>query len=731
MSVEKNIADDTVSSVENSDAVQVNPELTKEENQETEVSTELNEIQDESSDIEAEGISDDLEEEALKTEPAEEPAANNSDSIEPVAEVTATVEDTSVNSALENETTEQDEVSDESNSVPAEVTENTETVEDATKAIPDLENKEIEVSNGSIEEVAQEKEALPEVIIDYSTQNKEQLLQHISDIAQNFNLKKAGEPTNEIRDTFNAIISEEENAARTKFIAEGGTKEDFKFFSGNEKMRFDEHYKLIKEKRHHHYKNLEKEKDGNLKLKNDLLERLRQVVDNEESTSINLLKKLQEEWKSIGPVHQQHNKTLWANYNALLDRFYDHRSIYFELKDLDRKKNLEAKIELCEKAESLDKEEQLNVAIKKLNDLHEEFKHLGPVPREEQENLWIRFKTASDIVYSKRKEHTAELIEQLKANLAVKLELLEELNELTSFDSEKIGEWNAKTKEVLELQKKWESIGGMPREHSKDINKKFWGNFKQFFNNKNKFFKSLDSQREANLEIKQALLDKAEALQDNQEWDKTSNELVKLQNDWKNSGPVPEKHRNAIYKKFKAACDAFFNNRRTHNKDIEADYSDNLSKKAAICEQLETMGSDSSLDAEKVYQLQDGFNSIGFVPRNSIKKIQNRYKKALQTLLDNVSNLSESDFDIFKAAIMVNDVRSGPDADKKIQRQEHALKRKITNLEGDISTWKNNLGFFANSKNAADLLKDFEQKIIDAEASVVKLKAELKIFQSA
>lgn len=697
MSVEKEIADNTVNTAENSDAVQVNPELQNKENLEIEPS------------------------ESLTPEPTDNITSDN-----------VKVEDQEVLPKVKLDTDlDATNKKDGDQSVPNDESAENSIKETSTPTLDDVLTDTNSKKEAIDEQNVEEAKEVTEEIIDYSTLDKETLLEHIADIAQNFNINKAGDTTNQIRDAFNAIILNEKEAALGKFIEEGGVKEDFEFFAGNEKAKFDECYKSIRDKRHQYYKSLEKEKDENLKLKNELLEKLRAVIDNEESNSVNVLKKLQEEWKSIGPVHQQHNRTLWANYHALLDRFYDHRSIYFELKDLDRKKNLEAKLDLCEKVEALNEEEHLNTAIKKLNEFHDEFKHIGPVPRDEQEALWTRFKTASDLVYSKRKEYTAELVEQLKANLVIKLDLVEKLAEMASFESDAIGEWNAKTKELLEVQKQWESIGGMPRENSKEVNKKFWGNFKQFFNNKNAFFKSLDAQREANLEIKKGLLEKAEALKDNEDWDKTSNEMVKLQNEWKNSGPVPEKYRNKIYKQFKSACDTFFNNRRSHNKSLESEYDGNLDKKVAICEQLEQMATTGSVEAEKVYALQDSFNAVGFVPRNSIKKIQNQYKNALQNILDSVSNLSEEDFDTFKSALTINDVRSGPDAEKKIQRQEHAIKRKITNLEDDISTWKNNLGFFANSKNAADLLKDYEQKIVDAETKLDKLKAELKILQSA
>ncbi len=712
MSVEKNLAENEATNASSSEAVQVNPELSSEAPLEN---------TDSSPTIESEETPPTPSDEQVKETESEITMGENTPEVEVPSE---TGEEVDTNSPISEDV----EVPEEP--VKTETPEDIASQEVATQASEET-VETIEKSEPTDKEEEEEEEPEEEEIIDYTSLDKEALLTHITEIANNFTLKKAGDPTNQIRDAFNAIIRAEEKEALEKFIADGSKKEDFHFTPDNAKIKFDEQYKTIKNKRHHHYKDLEKSKEQNLKIKTELLEKLREIVDNEESSSMNALKKIQEEWKAAGPVQPQYNKTLWANYNALLDRFYDHRSIYFELKDLDRKKNLEAKLELCVKAEALDKEEQLNIAIKKLNDLHEEFKHLGPVPREEQEDLWQRFKAASDVVYSKRKEYTAELVIQLKANLVEKLVLVEELESFITFNSEKISEWNDKTKELLELQNKWEAIGGMPRENAKEINKAFWGNFKKFYQNKSAFFKSLDAQREGNLEIKLALIEKAEALKDNQEWDKTSNELIKLQNEWRDSGPVPEKHRNKVYKKFKAACDTFFNNRRSHNKGQEAEYVVNLTKKEAVCEQLEAIASSESLDAQKVYELQTEFNTLGFVPRKAIKKIQNRYKQAIQSLTASAKDLNKDDYDTFKSALVINNLRSGPNADKNIERQEYGLRRKITHLENDISTWNNNLGFFANSKNATELLKDFEQKIADAEANLKKLKAELRILNQA
>ncbi|WP_316929230.1 DUF349 domain-containing protein [Nitritalea halalkaliphila] len=290
--------------------------------------------------------------------------------------------------------------------------------------------------------------------------------------------------------------------------------------------------------------------------------------------------------EKIGPVPAAHNKNLWASFNALMDRFYDNRSIYFELKELDRKKNLELKLELCEKAEALAAESDIKAAIKTLNEYHEEFKHIGPVPREEQEPLWQRFKAASDAVYDKRKVFYEAQKGVYEENLAKKEALIESLTPFTSFEGTRIKEWNAKTKEVLAIQKQWEAVGPVPKESGKETNKRFWTAFKLFFSNKNQFFKSLDEVRKENKQRAEALIARAEAMSDSTDWQKTSQELIELQQEWKTLGPTPEKVRDELYKRFKQACDSFFEQRRNANKQSNQEFEENLKKKRSLIDEM-------------------------------------------------------------------------------------------------------------------------------------------------
>ncbi|MDN5204913.1 DUF349 domain-containing protein [Fulvivirgaceae bacterium BMA10] len=564
---------------------------------------------------------------------------------------------------------------------------------------------------------------------DYSESTKEELVKVIQKLAKSNDVKRVDTVLKLIDPVFNKIKNEERDQALKAFVAGGGEESDFSYKDDQVEI-YDATHRLLKDKKNKYYSDLELQKQRNYEKANEVLENLRKLVDGEETTtSINSIKEIQAEWKAIGQVPGQHAKNLWANYNALMDRFYDNRSIYFELKELDRRKNLKAKLELCERAEKLDEIENIKDAIKVLNELHDEFKHQGPVPKEEQEGVWQRFKAASDKIYAKRKVFHDQLKKELEENFVAKGKLAEEVQAFATYDSNRIVEWNQKTKEILELQKRWEAIGGLPREKAKEVNKPFWTGFKAFFNNKNHFFKKLEGQREENLKLKEELVEKAIALQESTDWEKTANDLKHLQADWKNIGPVPEKFRNEIYKRFKDACDHFFNNRRANLKEVEKEYFVNLEKKEEICNKIMKLAEEGSSDVDALAALQEEWNHIGFVPRNAIKKIQSKFTEAVDAFIEKAQELDEEDRNKLKLTIQLHSLKGTPNSDRKLNKKEFNIRKQITNIENDISLWKNNLEFFANSKNADQVREEFESKIDKATKELENLKEQLRIIR--
>jgi hypothetical protein len=567
--------------------------------------------------------------------------------------------------------------------------------------------------------------------VDYSHFTKSQFVDLVKELSSNTNFQKAEAIIREVKPLYDELRDKERSAALQKFTQAGGEAKDFEYKGDENDIAFDANVRLIRDRKFQHARQLEEQKGDNLRRKQELVEKLRVLVDSPDNThQFDSFKELQKEWRSIGPVPGAQAKTLWANYHALVDRFYDNQSIYFELKELDRKKNLESKLELCNRAEKLAQVDMIKDAIRELNELHHEFKHIGPVPIEDKEAVWQRFKAASDAVYARRDSYLQNLQSELQQNLDAKSKLGDEAQAYANFQTDRIKEWNEKTKEILELQKRWEGVGGLPRAKAKDINKKFWSAFKSFFNNKNIFFKKLDEEREHNLQAKNDLIKKAMELKESQDWDRTSNELKNLQQKWKDVGPVPEKFREKIFKEFKDACDYFFAQRRGQQGKVEQEQIDNLNVKTAVCEDLEKHTAEGTASVELLRDLQGRYNSIGFVPRKDISIIKNRYHEAVQKFVNAIPNLSEDEKSNVLLQNQLNDLRNDPMGDRKIYQREQLIRKKISKIENDIALWRNNLEFFGKSQNAAKVRDEFNDKIKSANDHLQQLKQQLKLLRT-
>lgn len=567
--------------------------------------------------------------------------------------------------------------------------------------------------------------------IDYTAFSKHEFVDLLKELSTEKDFKKVDMTLKEIRPYVLDIREKERATALNKFMEDGGVKEDFEFKPDELDNSFDATFKLVRDKRNQFFKAIEEQKADSLKKKNEILDKLRALLDAEDSeNSFHQFKDLQHAWKNSGPVAPSMGKNLWASYTALVDRFYDNRSIYFELKELDRKRNLEHKLEICAKAERLLSVERIKDAVKELNELHHEFKHIGPVPKEDQESLWQRFKASSDAIYARRDAYLTQLQNELKANLQAKDNLMEELIALSSFQSDRIKEWNAKTKEVLDIQKKWEAVGAIPRSKAKESNKKFWGAFKVFFNNKNQFFKKLDEVRGSNLQLKNDIVQKAIALSESLDWEKTANDLKELQRQWKEVGPVPEKFREKIYAEFKKACDHFFEKRRTQFDKAEKEQEDNLLKKVAICEKLETLTSEKTGTLEMVNDLQKQFNAIGFVPKNAVVSIKNRFAASTEKFFASIDHVSADERDRAMLEIQLANLKNDPDGERKIFQKEQTIRKKISKVENDLAVLLNNLEFFGRSKNADKLKEEFNEKIKESNGHLLELKGQLKLLKT-
>lgn len=574
-------------------------------------------------------------------------------------------------------------------------------------------------------------EAEEHVLPDYSQLSKKELVEVVKELAKSDDFRKSDAVLKEIKPLVDEIRAHEKAEALIKFKNEGGAEDDFEYRLDELDHAFDATLKLLRDKRNQFYKNQEERKNDNLRKKNEILEQLRVLIDGEDNpNSFQVFKDLQLQWKQVGPVPMSNIKTLWANYNALIDRFYDHRSIYFELKELDRKRNLEAKLEICAKAERLSDVALLKDAVRELNELHNEFKHVGPVPKEDQESVWQRFKKASDNVYEKRDAFVAGLQVELLKNLETKAQLLTEIDSFGSFTTDRIKDWNQKTQQILELQKKWDAVGAVPRAKAKDLNKKFWSAFKTFFHNKGIFFKKLDEERGSNLKAKQELVKRALELKVSEDWAKTSQEMIELQKKWKEVGPVPEKQREKIYKEFKEACDFFFEQRRGTQEKADLEQDENLKKKEAVIDLLMMAVKEGTGSPEALHELQAQFNAIGFVPKNAMASVRSRFNDAVSKYIESIGGLNAEEKERISLESELSSLRNDPQAERKIYQKEQTLRKQITKAENDLAVLRNNLEFFGRSKNAEKLKEEFNGKIEEANQHLIELKKQLKLLKT-
>ncbi len=599
--------------------------------------------------------------------------------------------------------------------------------------------EEDEVAQESIDLTELDKPALITLLTKELT-----LLQHGENLTLSV-FRRLDNLLKDFRPILDSFQSAEQGAALEKFIAENGSEEGFEYRPDGQTSQLEELKKKLKAERAKFFRQLDKAKEDNFNVKTTLLQRLRELVEeeeNKESDDSNMkagwqdFKKIQEEWRSAGNINSPHNGTLWATYNALVDRYFNIRNMFFELKELDRKRNAEVKTELCEKVEAVAEAMEKNGFSKQYLDealhLFEDYKHVGPAPKEDQEVLWQRFKAALDKVYDAKRLQSGELRKQAAEVYELKSKIYEEVIPYTSFSSGSINEWNARTKELLAFQTRWEEIkGGMPREEGKVLSKKFWSALKTFFNNKGEFFRQLESKREVNLRAKTELCEQAEEIlslgEDNPQ---NTQKIIELQKRWKSIGQVPEKFKDSIFVRFKTACDAYFDKKRGKNQAVEKEFEDNLKKKEDLCTRIEKLAEEPDANIDQLNAFKAEWKGVGFVPRGEMQNIQKRYIAAINKYVSSIGKLSSKEREIVLLQSEV-DVVKGSDSDRNLYRKENDLRKKVSQLEEDISLWQNNIQFFAKSKNSDKLKADFEKKIGKAEEQLADLKHQLRVLQEA
>lgn len=580
------------------------------------------------------------------------------------------------------------------------------------------------------EESQEEEEAVSEH--DFAVFNKLQLVELLEETVQDNDVSRIKNKVAAIKVFFLKLNKEDIDRELEQFIADGGERESFEHIDDPLESRFKAAFNLYKENKARHNEVLDRQKQENLIAKQGILEELKALIASEETLkkTYDEFKALQDKWKEIGQVPAGEITNLWNNYHFLVEKFFDKVKINRELRDLDLKKNLEAKIELCEKTEELLIEESLTKSFKLLQKYHEEWKEIGPVPQDKKDEIWERFKNATDKINAIRREHYAKLQEEQMGNYEAKVALCIKAEELVSEQFDSINLWMKKSDEMSDLFKIWRSVGQAP----KKLNDEIWNRFKAamdaFFENKKEYFGKLKEQQIENYNQKLDLCVQAEALTESNEWRKATEQLKHLQEEWKKIGPVPRKNSDKIWKRFRSACDSFFKRKSEHFTGIRGREDENLQKKQELIQTITsfevTADRNANLDALKSLQRQ--WMEIGHVPMKVKDEVYAEYRKAIDKLFEKMK-ITEHERAATAYRSVVDNMRDEPNSGDNIRRERNNLNTKITKLREEIMLLENNIGFFANSKQA-DLMKaEYEKKISKAKNDLKVLETKLKMLR--
>ena len=591
--------------------------------------------------------------------------------------------------------------------------------ENKTESVPEENNEESDKKESELQ-----KEP------DYTLMEKSELKNRLSFLLENENLAEVKTKVEAIKLNFYKKHNEEVEAAKAKFIADGGTEEDFDFGTDELEEQVREMLQKFKDKKTEITRNIEQEKEENLKKKYQIIEDIKELVNRKEAfdKTFHEFRELQKKWHEIGMVPQQALKNLWDNYHHHVENFYDYIKINKELRDLDLKKNMALKIKLCEEAEKLLEESSIVKAFNTLQKYHEQWREIGPVPREEKENLWARFKQATTIINRKHQEYYEGLKSEQKNNLAKKTVLCEKAEEIANREIGSHKEWNSSSKEIIDLQKEWRTIGFAPKKDNNRIYQRFRAACDLYFDKKRDFYMSLKEKLNENLEKKKELCEIAESLQDSQDWKVTTDKLIAIQKEWKTIGPVPRKVSEELWVRFRAACDKFFNNKSEHFDNADAGQVENLKLKEALIEKVQSfeLSEDNESNLSALRNFQREWSQIGHVPFKKKDKVQDAFRKAINGLYDKM-NMDSDNKEVQKFKSKIDTFLTMSNSEDKIIIERNKIVNKIRQLESDIALWENNVGFFSSSKNSS-VVAEIQEKIERGKHNLAVLNEKLKII---
>jgi hypothetical protein len=592
------------------------------------------------------------------------------------------------------------------------------------------------VENTEVEQAPQTDEEIAEHHIEqtnYATLSKEQLIDELAKLVEQADVKASRVKVRVIRDFFNDSLNKENNVLMVDFLNGGGMKEEFTPPDSPLKDKFDVLYGKFRGLEAEDRKLRDKEMNVNLATKKDILEQLRTLIENEENDRkvFERFHEIQNNWRQVGNIPPGEVAHIWRTYNHYTTLIYNHIKQHRELRDLDMKKNLELKTELAQRAEELIAEPSVKKAMDGVKGLQNEWKQVGPVPKAQSDEIWNRFKAASDKVYERRNEYFGQLQEVQQKNLQLKQALIEKAEELAAKDVSSAKIAQELTNEVNILTDSWKSIGFAPKEHNDEIWKRFRGATKVFFDKRDDFYKEIKTEQHNNLKKKTDLCVQAEELQTSTDWKRTSNDLIRLQQEWKAVGPIPKRYSDKLWARFRAACDAFFNSKQQHFGSMAESEGENLVKKNDIIARIEALevGGDAKALLGSLNELQNEWAAVGHVPMKEKDGLYKRYRAALDTKFDGLkSSGAELNSMRFKTKV---DGMAGSGSSDALRKERGHWMNKASKLKSDITTLQNNIEFFARSKNAEELRKNVEGQIEAAKKELKEVEDKLKMLREA
>ena len=498
---------------------------------------------------------------------------------------------------------------------------------------------------------------------------------------------------------------------------------------------FKELYNNYRNLRNAYVREQEQSKEQNLQTKLEIIEQIKSLIERQSQEDMGQLfsefGNLQAQWRATGQVPQARMRDLYESYSHNVEIFYDNVKIHKELRDLDFKRNLSAKEELCIKAEVLAETEYDNIvaAFKALQKLHEEWKEIGPVGKEQRESIWERFKEATAIINKKHQAYFDSLKTSQRENFEAKSALCEEVEKIVAMEISDSRTWNKMTKAIEEIQAKWKAIGFASKKDNLKVYERFRSACDNFFEAKKAYYGQLKDQMQENLKLKIDLCEKAEAVQHSEEWKKTTDYLIDLQKQWKEIGPVSRKRTDQVWKRFRAACDTFFNNKEKHLGKQESQYETNRQLKLALIEEIKAfeLSDNKGENFEALKAFQGRWNEIGFVPFKEKNKLQDAFKRVIDSKFDEVR--AQNDDYRPRYGKYSSDANLSK-AERGLRSERDRLVQKYVKKEQDIATWENNMGFFSKTKNAETYLAKMRKEIEVAREELAQLEEKIKAIDS-